>query len=823
MHPWATPIQAPARGLSHEEVLKRQRQFGLNQIEQQKGRSTLKILIDQFLSPLIAVLVVASGISFFLGDHTDTYIILAIVIINALLGFWQEFKAEKTVQSLRQLISPKAQVLRAGKRMEVESKFLVPGDVVFLNIGDLVPADLRLVKVDGLTIDEAPLTGESLPVLKTVELVADDHHLPQQLKNMAFMGTAVSSGEGMGVVISTGKETFFGKISTYLKEPEEKSDFDKSVSDFSRFLLKVILIMTTFIFLVNSILNHGVLESFLFALALAVGITPEQLPIIITISLSRGAEVLAKAHVVVKKLTAIEDLGNMDILCTDKTGTLTEGHLQLQSFFDASGKEEPRMLTYALLCSDSDNMIDRAILAGKDRAGAGKAMKGYKMLDRNEFDFQRRRMSVLVLGPDKKRWLIVKGAIESLEKVAKVPKGMQELIDRHRESGFNTIGIALKELKGTAVGSTKEDEKGLTMVGFLTFLDPPREDAKSSIDRLEKLGVVVKVLSGDDPLVTRAVCMQVGLPIVGGKIYTGDDLDKMTHARFVEVVKKYNVFSRIAPEHKYKIVKALNTGDKATIAFMGDGINDAPALKVADVGISVNTATDIAKEAADIILMRKNLDVIVDGVMLGRKIFANIRKYILNTVSANYGNMFTVALSSMFLKFVPLLPSQILLNNLVTDTPMLAISTDNVDEEVQRRPSKLNVKLIRSFMTSFGLLSTVFDLLLIFSLIYYFKTGPEVFRSAWFLESALSEMVITFSLRSYKPFWRSRPGAFLFWLTLGIIALLFAFIYVPVLAGWFQLVPLSAPLLEWCLVVVALYFVACEIFKSRFFRRDGLL
>jgi Mg2+-importing ATPase len=821
MHPWAAPMNAPARGLSHEEVLKRQKQFGLNQIEQQKGRSAFGIFIAQFLSPLIAVLVVASGISFVLGDHTDTYIILAIVFINALLGFWQEFKAEKTVQSLRQLISPKVKVLRNGKRLELDSKFLVPGDVVFLNIGDLIPADLRLVKVDGLTVDEAPLTGESLPVVKTTELVADDHHLPQQLLNMAFMGTAVSSGEGMGVVVSTGKETFFGKISSYLKEPEEKSDFDKSVSDFSRFLLKVILLMTAFIFLVNAVLDHGWLESFLFALALAVGITPEQLPIIITISLSRGAEVLAKAKVVVKKLTAIEDLGNMDILCTDKTGTLTEGHLQLQNFFDATGKEDPLMLVYGLLCSDEDNMIDRAILASKDRAGAAKRAKSYKLVDRNEFDFQRRRMSVVVQGPNKKKWLIVKGAVESLEKISKVPKGFRTLIEGHREAGFNTIAIAIKEFKGTT--STQSDERGLTLVGFLTFLDPPRESAKTSIDQLERLGVAVKVLSGDDPLVTRAVCKQVGLTIVGGKIYTGDDLDKFTHARFVEVVNKYNVFSRIAPEHKYKIVKALNRGEKATIAFMGDGINDAPALKVADVGISVNTATDIAKDAADIILLQKNLQVVVDGVVLGRKIFANIRKYILNTVSANYGNMFTVALSSMFLKFVPLLPSQILLNNLVTDTPMLAISTDNVDEEVQRRPSKLNVKVIRSFMTSFGLLSTAFDLLLIFSLIYYFKTGPELFRSAWFLESALSEMIITFSLRTYKPFWKSRPGQFLLGLSIVIIGLLFAFMYIPSLAGWFQLVPLPQPLLLWCLGVVGLYFIACELFKLSFFRRDGVL
>lgn len=820
MHPWATTIVAPKKGLSHEEVQKRLREFGHNQIEAQKGRGAWKILLAQFLSPLVLVLVAASGISFFLGDQTDTVIILAIVGINALLGFYQEFKAEKTVEGLRRLISPKAKVLRGGKRMEVESKFLVPGDVVFLNIGDLIPADLRLLEVDGLTVDEAPLTGESLPVEKCVDLIPDDHHLPQQLLNMAFMGTTVSSGEALGVVVSTGKETFFGKISSYLKEPEELSDFEKSVAEFSSFLLKIILLMTCFIFAVNAVLGHGVLASFLFALALAVGITPEQLPIIITISLSQGAQKLAHAKVVVKKLSSIEDLGNMDILCTDKTGTLTEGHLQVQNYLDAEGREDLQILTYGLLCSDGDNMVDRAIANAGKRPGVLKLLRGYKILDRNEFDFERRRMSVLVSTPDKKKLLIVKGAIESLEQVGKVSPALRALIEDHRKMGMNTIGIAVKVLNKTT--SNKSDEKGLSLVGVLTFLDPPRESAKTSIDQLERLGVQVKVLSGDDPLVTRAVCDQVGLAIVGKRIYTGDELDKLSHARFVEVVRKYNVFSRIAPEHKYKIVKALNQGAKTTVAFMGDGINDAPAIKVADVGLSVNTATDIAKEAADIILLQKDLKVVVEGVMIGRKIFGNIRKYILNTVSANYGNMFTVALSSMFLRFVPLLPSQILLNNLVTDTPMLAISTDNVDPEVLKKPSKLDVKMIRSFMSSFGLLSSFFDLLLIFSLIYYFKTSPEVFRSAWFLESALSEMVVTFSLRTYKPFWSSRPGSFLLGLSAFVVVLLFAFVNVPFLATWFELVPLSPVLLTWCLVVVACYFVACEVFKLVFFRRERL-
>lgn len=819
MQVWATPNPNRPHGLSVKEAQLRLVRFGLNALEKQEGRNVARIFLDQLLSPLVAILILASGVAFFLGDELDAIIIVSIVAINAFLGFYQEFKAEKTVQGLRALISHKTKVIRGSKMILLDSKYLVPGDLVVLKIGDLIPADLRLISADGLTINEAPLTGESMPVLKTTEVLPEEFHLPQQLTNMVFMGTSVASGEGMGLVVTTGNETFFGKISSYLKEPEEKSDFEKSVTVFSSFLLKVILVMTVFVFGVNAFLNHGVLNSFLFALALAVGITPEQLPIIITISLSKGAQKLAKAKVIIKKLSSIEDLGNMDVLCTDKTGTLTQGKLKLQSYLNMEAKDDPLVLIYSLLCSDSDNIIDRALWESKSRAGAEKAMKKFKILDRNEFDFERRRMSVLIKTPEGKRLLIVKGAFESLNPISKVPSGFPVLLDDYRNSGFNTIALAVKELKKDS--STKSDETGLTMLGFLTFFDPPREDAAAALKELERLGVRIKVLSGDDPLVTRSVCKQVGFKIEGQRIYTGDELDKMSKRRFNEVVHKYNVFSRIAPEHKYHIVKALNSGEKVTVAFLGDGINDAPAIKIADVGISVNTATDIAKEAADIILLEKDLAVIGQGVTYGRHIFANIRKYILNTVSANYGNMFTVAISSLFLPFVPLLPSQILLNNLVTDTPMLAISTDNVDEETQRKPTKLNVKMIRSFMSSFGVLSSFFDLLLIVTLFFVFKTSPEVFRSAWFLESALSEMVVTFSLRTQRPFYKSRPGGTLFWLSTFVVAILFVALYVPVFGQWFELVPLSGPLLAWCLVVVGLYFVACELFKLRFFKKNA--
>lgn len=847
MHPWAQHteellknLKTSEKGLTSEETQKRLAEEGFNEIAKKGKKSGFVILIEQFINPLVLVLIIASIIAFFLGERTDAIIIIIIVAINAMLGFLQEFKAEKTVRALRKLIAQKAKVLRDGQKIEIDTKFIVPGDIIYLNIGDIVPADIRLLQTDDMTIDESSLTGESVPVLKTTTVTSDARTLPQYLKNITFMGTHVMSGNGHGVVIVTGEKTFFGKTASYLKEPETVSDFEKNMGNFSNFLLKVILVMTFFIFIVNAVLSHGVLESFLFALALAVGITPEALPVIITISLSKGAQKLAKAHVVVKKLSSIEDLGNMDIICSDKTGTLTEGKLTLQEYFN--NKEQPmdELLIYGMLCNDAivgkdkveGNAIDRAIWESPLKEKVLREFNKYKILDHNEFDFRRRRMSVIVQAPGGKKYLVVKGALESLSQVsAKIMIGGEAVsmnhshhedylkrINKYRAQGYTTISIAFKEWdSGT---SSKEDEKDLTLLGFLTFIDPPRLSAKASLAKMEKLGVEIKVLSGDDPLVTEAVCKKVNLEIKGGKIITGDELDKMEDKEFAEAIEKYNVFSRITPDHKYRIVKTLNTGSERTIAFLGDGINDAPALKIADVGISVNTATDIAKEAADIILLQNGLGVIVDGIIDGRKIFSNITKYILNTVSANYGNMFTVAFSSLFLKFIPLLPSQILLNNLITDTPMLAIATDNIDQEQLKKPRKLDVKMIRRFMSYFGLMSTVFDMTLILTLLFAFKTEPGLFRTAWFFESALSEVVVTFAIRTQKPFYKSKPGKLLFWMSGAVIASLFVLIFTPI-GSIFEFVELNIGMMAFICGIVIAYFTTAEISKRYFFKKFG--
>ncbi len=793
-------------GLTSTEALRLFKKNGANEIPSKGGNPAIRIFIKQLVNPLILVLIAASAISFFLGEGTDAIIIICIILVNSILAFTQEYRAEKTVQSLKKLISQKAKVMRDGKELDLDAKTLVVGDLVVLNIGDIVPADIRLIKVDSMTVDESSLTGESVPVEKNLK------------KNMALMGTHVLSGEGMGLVVATGKRTSFGKTAEHLSEPEDISDFEKGISHLSSFLLKIILVMAFFIFLVNGFLGHGILESFLFALALAVGITPEALPVIITIALSGAARKLAKSDVIVKKLSAIEDLGNMDVFCTDKTGTLTEGHLSLQNFFDKNGKEDSDVLVYGMLCGDAgENIIDKAIWDSPHSHKLLKKYKSYKVLDRNEFDFERRRMSVLIKAANGKKYLVVKGALENIESLCS-GKSLKS-IDTYRKSGYSTIVVAIKEFKKNT--STKADEKNLKMLGFLTFIDPPRASAKKAIADLTRLGVEIKVLSGDDHLVTEAICKKVGLEIKGGRVITGDDLDGLTESQFARLIENYNVFSRINPDHKYRIVKTLNKDENRTVAFMGDGINDAPAIKVADVGISVNSATDIAKEAADIIVLQQSLSVIANGVMDGRRIFANINKYILSTVSANFGNMITVALASVFMKFLPLLPAQILLNNLITDMPMVAIASDNVDIEMLSKPKKLDTAKIKAFMSSFGLLSTFFDFVLILSLIFIFHSDPQTFRSAWFLESAISEIVIAFSLRTGLPFFKSKPGKALFLISVAAIILLFVVVYSPI-AEFFEFVQLNTKILAFIILVVVTYFTASELLKRSWFKKINL-
>lgn len=853
---WTSSIQkvfellgSSEKGLSEPEVATRLEKYGLNEIKGKEKRSALDILFSQFKNSLVLVLITASVIAYFLGEKMDSLVIISIVIINALLGFFQEYHAEKALRALKKYLTNETSVLREGKIITRDAKEIVPGDIVYLTIGDMIPADLRLIKGEELTIDESSLTGESIPVEKKSEILKGEYSLPQELNNILFMGTTVVSGSGYGVVFSTGKDTFFGKTVSFLKSSPDEGDLQKNIKSFSNFLLKIILAMTIFIFIVNALLGRGIFNSFFFALALAVGLTPEALPIIITISLSRGALKMAEQKVVTKKLASVEDFGNIDILCSDKTGTLTEGVMSLSDYRTIEGKKEEKLILYGLVCNSArntgeddgqifKNSMDKAIWEDPSAQSLKSEQQKFKIIEKNDFDFKSRRMSVLVENQGQ-RMVIAKGAIESILSVSnsvlingqKIPltieenKIIEQKIEEYEHNGFRILAIGTKDM---GVRSEREnssvkyfEEKDLTIEGLLLFLDKAKSTVRESLRVLKKLKIEEKIISGDSPFITRKICNDVGLKIKEDRIITGDELAKLDENEFKEYCHRYNVFTRVTPEQKYEIVTSLKK-EGHIVGFLGDGINDAPALKAADVGISVDTASDIAKESADIILLQKSLHVLSLGIIEGRKTFANITKYILNTISANFGNMFTVAFSSVFLKFIPLLPSQILLTNFVSDAPLMTISTDNVDEEFLRRPRRWNIKLISKFMVYFGVISTFFDLALVLPLILILKVEPQVFRTAWFFESVLSELLITFSIRTRLLFMKSKPSKLLIRTSLLAVLIVGFLINSPLGNELFEFTKLPVKVIVLITGVLMAYLITVEITKKKFFQKFEL-
>lgn len=842
---WAVPpdkiypyLKSSKEGLSEEESSKRQKEFGKNEISSKGQRSGLIIFLSQFQNFFILILAGATILSYFFGEKINAVIILAMIFITALFGFFQEYKAEKTVEKLRKYITIKARVLRNNEIQVVDSKELVPGDIIYLDIGDIIPADLRLIGVKELSINESVLTGESVSVEKKISAISAKLKMPQDLHNMAFMGTSVSSGTGYGIVTATGEKTFFGKTAIYIKEDDE-SEFQKNIKKFSRFILKVIIIMTLFVFGINALFGRGILDSFLFALALAIGITPEILPIIMTVALSRGAIKMAEEKVVVKRLTSIEDLGNVDVLCCDKTGTLTEGELSLRHYINLNEKTENKLLLYGLLCNSligkeknfGGDQIDSAIWKNEETSDLKKELKKYKVLGENELDFERRRMSVLIENiKNKEKILVVKGAAESILKVCRYAtfegrkilltkrniSKITDKIEKYEKSGHKVIVLAEKETHNNK--TSKVDEKELNLIGFLLFIDPPKKTVKEALVMYQKLGVEIKVLSGDSPTITRKICNEVGLQISENKVIIGDDLEKLNDEELIEYSERYNVFSRITPEQKYRLVKILNKNGHI-VGFLGDGINDAPALKAADVGISVDSGAEIAKDASDIILLKKSLHVIAYGIIEGRKTFGNIMKYILNTVSSNYGNMFTVASSSLFLSFIPMLPSQILLSNLLSDVPDLTISTDNVDEELLKKPKKWNLELISKFMIYFGLFSSFCDLTLIFFLLVIFKSPIDIFRTSLFIEATISEIIILFAIRTKKTFFKSKPSILLFITTLIVTIATIIIPFTTFGDNFFNFTKIPLVIIITIIAVISVYFVVVEIAKKYFFKK----
>jgi len=773
-----------------------------------RGRGALQVFAAQFTNRLVLLLVIAAILSVFLGERIEAAVILTIVGINAVLGFVQEHRAERALVALRGLVTHTARVRRDGVTLQLAAAQLVPGDLVLLGIGDRVPADLDIVAADELSIDESTVTGESLPVEKAA--------------GAAFMGTIVSGGYGEGLVTATGRTTVIGRTAAVLEHPPPETDFQKNIRAFSTLLFRITVVMTVFVFLVNAVFGRGIAPSLLFALALAVGITPEALPVVVTIALSTGALRMARAKVIVKRLIAVEDLGNVDVICCDKTGTLTEGEPTLYGYVDASGRPDRDVLLLGLVCGEQGggaNALDRALWRHAAVASVQPRLDAYHVLDRNELDFTRRRMSAVVRGPDGRR-LVVKGAPEAVLAVSNLAEdGRAALAQRaaaFEHQGYRVIAVADKPIATDRTSAA--DETALTPRGFFLFLDPPKPDVRETLAAFERLGVRLKVMSGDGPVITGRICRDVGLVAAEDRVVTGAEIEGLSEDGVRGLVTRYDVFARVTPAHKRQLVEALRSSGHV-VGFLGDGVNDAAALRVADVGIAVDSGADVAKEAADIVLLEKSLGVLADGIVAGRRTFGNIVKYILNTISANFGNMSTVALSSLFLRFIPLLPSQILLNNLLSDGPLLTISTDNVDPDLLRRPRRWRLDLISRFMVLFGLLSAMFDLLLIGTLLWVLHSGTALFRTAWFVESALSEILVTFAIRTHQPLFRSRPGRWLVLTSAGAAVVTLVLPFTGAGQKYFAFVVPSGPVMALVAGVVLLYCLGTEAVKGAFFRR----
>ena len=824
------PDQALARlesstdGLTTDEAARRLAQDGPNVLATRRVRA-FDVLGRQLRNPILLLLLAAALVSGFTGDRTNAVIIAVIVALSVGLGFFNEYHAEKAMASLRSMITHDAEVRRDGQSSKVSVNDLVPGDIVILGIGDLVPADLRLIEVDNLECDEGVLTGESMPVTKSIASVTGHDGLDQP--GCAFMGTIVSQGSGVGVVVCTGARTAFGTIAAGLSDNEGQSAFDQGLVHFSRFLFAVATVLTTFIFVANVMLHRPLLQALLFSLAIAVGMAPEMMPAIVTVSLSAGSKVLAAKKVMVKRLVAIEDLGNIEILFTDKTGTLTTGVITFVAGLDASGQKSDRPLLLGLICNEATptdkgpvggNPLDQALWSAPAAAAGGQiatAAAGYQRLAALPFDNVRQLASVLVKDPAGHSVIITKGAPEVvLDRCTDVPEGARAVLQKQFAEGARVVALATRPVQGmTAV--TAADEKGLALVGFVTFADPPKADAAASIDKLRKLGVEVKIITGDNGLVAAKVCSDIGLENTG--VLTGTDVKSLDDDQLMSKILTTTVFARISPDQKARIVTTVRSGGK-DVAFLGDGVNDAVALHHADVGISVDSGTDVAKDAADVVLLDKDLGVLADGVTEGRRVFANTMKYVLMSTSSNFGNMFSAAGASVVLSFLPMLPSQILLNNLLYDTGQMAISTDEVDSEDLARPAHWDLAFVRRFMIVFGPLSSIFDFVTFWVMLSVLHAGPTEFRTGWFVESIATQTLVVYIIRTRRvPFFRSRPSTPMLMLPTGA-ALVGAVLPFTGLAGLLGFTPLPLSFFLILAAMVVIYLFLVEGAKMLFYR-----
>jgi Mg2+-importing ATPase len=833
---WSVPsaellsgLRATAQGLTGDDARQRLATAGTRTGRGNGKIDTLKLLVSQFNSPIILILLFAVGLSLTPGlrDYTNATIILAIVLLSGLLGFWQERGAANAVQKLLAIIEIKATILRDGKPVEVAIEGIVPGDIVLLHAGDVVPGDSLLLESNNLFVNEAALTGETFPVDKTAGVLPADTPLAGRT-NSLFTGTYAVSGTGTALVVKVGKETEFGKVSEALKRQPPETDFERGIRRFGYLLMEITLLMLISIFAINVYLHRPVLESFLFALALAVGMTPQLLPAIISVNLAHGAKRMAEAKVIVKRLASIENFGSMDILCSDKTGTLTLGEVQLNAAVNVDGKPSDKMLLYAQLNAffqtGYTNPIDAAIVAYRPVA-----LSAYKKLDEEPYDFVRKRLSILVSDGDK-HLLVTKGALSNIldicttaetaagtvVEIAALQAQIQKQFEAFSAQGFRVVGVAYRDA-GAQTHLARDDEKGMTFLGLLALFDPIKPGTVEVIQTLRKLGISLKLITGDNRLVAAQVGDQAGLSTTN--LLTGPDLRQMSHQALHQRVNGVDVFAEIEPNQKESLIIALQQAGHV-VGYIGDGINDASALHVADVGISVANAVDVAKEAADIVLLEKDLAVLQHGVREGRITFANTLKYVFMATSANFGNMFSMAGASLFLPFLPLLPTQILLTNLMTDFPEMTISTDNVDNEMVEKPRRWDIGFIRRFMMVFGLANSACDYLTFGVLLLLMHANMKQFRTGWFIENVVTAASIVLVIRTQKPFYRSRPGNLLLVATGATVAATLILPYTP-LAGVLGLTPVPPIFLLALALIMVFYIVVAEVAKFYFYRRES--
>lgn len=800
-------------GLSAKKVLQLREQYGYNTFaEGTRHSKAFFAFLARFKNPLVLILLLAASLSLFFGEKASFFIITFIVLLSVGLDFFNTYRSEQAAEALKDKVRVKVTVIRDGKQHDIPVRELVPGDIVLLKAGKVIPADGVIVESKDLFTNEAALTGESFPQQKTTN-------------GQVFMGSGVISGEGTMRVTQTGRSTKFAHIAAALQSGRRSTEFEREIKDFSTLIIKITFFLVFFVFFVNILFHRDVLESVLFSLALAVGLTPELLPLIITLNLTKGSLKMAREGVIVKQLSAVQNFGSMDILCTDKTGTLTEDKIALVKYVDGKNVQSSRVLELGYLASvfstGFTNPLDAAVQAFKHVD-----IHAYQKIDEIPFDFERKREAVVVHHKeDKRRFLIVKGAPEEVLKICSgyddtamhisehLRKTIQQTYDTLSRDGFRVLALASKEID-IEKHYEPSDETHLQFQGFLAFLDPAKASVGETLQRMADMGISVKIITGDNQYVTEKIAHDIGLPLQDS--ITGSELAKLNRQEVLAKVEKTTIFARVNPEQKMQIIQALQANGHV-IGYMGDGINDAPSLRTADVGVSVNNAVDVAKDAADFILLHKSLHELANGLVEGRRTFANTMKYLRMSLSSNFGNMFSMAGASLFLPFLPLLATQILLNNLLYDTSQFAIPLDNVDESEIAQPRRLRMKDIKRFMWSYGLLSSAFDFITFGVLMLIFHANESTFQAGWFLESILTQVFVVYVIRTrFMPFKKSRPAVALVLSTLlvGLISLLLVLTPVRHVFSFGALHPLQIASLT---CIVATYLCFAQLIKRRFY------